>query len=175
MGVFEALWGGFSSFFSIWQICILQISPFFLAFILGLYLAANNQVADPPIHKWIIFPYLAYVAGFVAFYSLLVASGLSIGRVLAYNIGDLRVVSGMVILLVSLYLILVDRIAFLSETDRIVPLVTGALLIGATFAIIYSPCITPALSEIMGLAARPKTAQSGWFLARSARVLPFGR
>ncbi len=165
MGVFEALWGGFSSFFSIWQICILQISPFFLAFILGLYLVANSQVADLHISKWVIFPYIAYMAGFVVFYSLLIASGRGIGRTLVYNISDLRVVSGIVILFVSLYLIFADRIAFLRKIHHIGLLVTASLLIGITFAIIYSPCITPTLSEIMGMAAQPKTVSAGWFLA----------
>ncbi len=165
MGVFAAIWGGFSSFFSIWQVCILQISPFFLAFILGLYLMANSQVADPRIRKWVFFPYLAYVAGFILFYSLLIASGLPIGRTLTYNIGDLRVVSGIVILCVSLYLIFADRITMLRKTGHIGLMIVASMLIGAAFAIIYSPCITPTLSEIMGMAARPETAVTGWLLA----------
>ena len=46
-----ALWGGFSSFFSIWQVCILQISPFFIAFIVGSYLATPDQKADRKIFR----------------------------------------------------------------------------------------------------------------------------
>ena len=43
MGGAAAVWGGFSSFFSIWQICLLQISPFFIAFIVGIYLATIGK------------------------------------------------------------------------------------------------------------------------------------
>ena len=40
-----------------------------------------------------------------------------------------------------------------------------SLFIGISFAIMYSPCITPALSDIMGLASQRVTASEGWYLA----------
>jgi len=40
-----------------------------------------------------------------------------------------------------------------------------SLLIGSSFAIAYSPCITPMLSDIMGLASQRSTAAEGWYLA----------
>lgn len=165
MGGGAAAWGGFSSFFSIWQICILQFSPFFIAFIFGIYLATLNKNADPEILRWIIPPCITYSIGFTIFYSLLIASGLNISRPLIYNIGLLRIISGIIILLAGLYIILVNRISFLSKIHLPALLSTLSLLIGATFAIIYSPCITPMLSDIMGLASQRDTAAEGWFLA----------
>ena len=165
MGVGAALWGGFSSFFSIWQICILQFSPFFIAFIVGIYLATLVKSADAKILSWIILPCITYGIGFTVFYSLLIASGLNISRPLIYNISLLRVVSGIIILLVGLYILLVNRIALLSKLHRPLLISTLSLLIGATFAIIYSPCITPMLSDIMGLASQRATAGEGWYLA----------
>jgi len=165
MGGGVALWGGFSSFFSIWQVCILQFSPFFIAFIFGIYLATLNKNTDPEILRWIIPPCITYGIGFTIFYSLLIASGLNISRPLIYNIGLLRVISGIIILLVGLYIILVNRISFLGKLHLPSLLSTLSLLIGATFAIIYSPCITPMLSDIMGLASQRDTATEGWFLA----------
>ena len=41
MGNLDAFGYGFSSFFSIWQVCSLQITPFFLAYVTGLYFTAN--------------------------------------------------------------------------------------------------------------------------------------
>ncbi len=38
-------------------------------------------------------------------------------------------------------------------------------MLGSAFALIYSPCITPALSEILGMAGRPGTAVRGGTLA----------
>jgi len=167
MGIGTALWQGFASFFSIWQICILQISPFFIAFLFGLYLATREQYADASIRRWILLPYASYVLGFCLFYSLLIASGLDISRSILYQIGNLRVASGFIILFVALYLLLLNRWSFLSERHS--PLVSSvlSLLIGITLAIIYSPCITPTLSDIMSLAAQRGTAIEGWSLAFS--------
>ncbi len=165
MGGAAAVWGGLSSFFSIWQICLLQISPFFVAFIVGIYLATHGKNPDPEIHRWIIPSCIAYSIGFIVFYSLLIASGLNISRPLIHNIGVLRIVSGFIILFASLYIFLVNRIPFLDKLHRPLLLSTLSLLIGISFAIIYSPCITPMLSDIMGLASQRSTAVEGWYLA----------
>ena len=165
MGGGAALWGGFSSFFSIWQICILQFSPFFIAFIVGLYLATLGQKADPDILHWIIPSCITYTVGFVIFYSLLTASGLNISRPLINSMASLRIVAGFLILLVSLYIFLVNRIPLLGKMHRPTLLSGMSLLIGASFAIMYSPCITPMLSDIMGLASQRNTAVEGWYLA----------
>ncbi len=160
-----ALWEGFASFFSIWQICILQISPFFIAFLLGLYLATLEQKPDASIRRWILLPYAAYVVGFCIFYSLLIASGLDISRSILYQIGNLRVASGIIILFVALYLIFLNRVDFLRKRHS--PIISSilSLCIGITFAIIYSPCISPTLSDIMSLSTQRGTAIEGWFLA----------
>ncbi|MBI4937271.1 MAG: hypothetical protein HY846_03475 [Nitrosomonadales bacterium] len=165
MGGGAALWGGFSSFFSIWQLCIMQISPFFIAFLAGIYLATLGQKEEAGIIKWILPPCIAYAAGFTLFYSLLIASGLSFSRTLTGNIGNLRIAAGAVILLASLYIFLVNRVPALGKMHR-PPLLSGlALLIGVSFALMYSPCITPMLSDIMGLASQRGTAVEGWYLA----------
>ena len=160
-----ALWGGFSSFFSIWQICILQISPFFIAFIVGIYLATPDQKADRGIFRWVVLPCIAYGISFAVFYSLLTASGLNISRPLIGNIGNLRIVSGVFFLLVGLYVMLVNRIPFLGRMHRPFPLSALFMIMGASLSIIYSPCITPMLSDIMGLASQRSTAAEGWYLA----------
>ncbi len=159
-----ALWGGFSSFFSIWQICILQISPFFIAYIVGIYLATPEQ-ANRGIFRWVILPCVAYGISFSVFYSLLTASGLNLSRPLIGNISTLRIVSGVFFLLVGLYLLLINRMPFLGKMHRPFPLSVLSLFIGASLSIVYSPCITPMLSDIMGLASQRSTAIEGWYLA----------
>lgn len=165
MGSAAALWGGFSTFFSIWQICLLQISPFFVAFVVGIYLATPGKNTDLEIRPWMILPCITYGIGFTIFYSLLIASGLDFSRPLIHNIGTLRVVSGIIILLVGLYVLLVSRLSYLSKIHLPLLLSTLFLLIGVAFAIIYSPCITPMLSDIMGIASQRSTAVEGWYLA----------
>ncbi len=136
-----------------------------MAYIVGLYLIAQEQEADAGIGKWAVIPFTAYMLGFTLCYSLLIASGLSIGRTLVYNVSNLRFVSGILILIIGLYILLVGRISLLEKTRHNLLFALLSLLIGITFAIIYSPCITPTLSEIMGMAARPQTASSGFTLA----------
>lgn len=165
MGGGNALWGGFSTFFSIWQICLLQISPFFVAFFVGIYLATAGKKADPEFRRWMIIPCIAYVIGFALFYSLLIASGLNASRPLIHNISTLRVVSGFIILFVGLYILLVNRISLLGKIRLPLLLSTLFLLVGVTFALVYSPCITPMLSDIMGIASQRSTAVEGWYLA----------
>jgi cytochrome c-type biogenesis protein len=160
-----ALWSGFSSFFSIWQVCILQISPFFIAYMVGLYLLTLDQKNNPDLWKWVVLPSISYGIGFTVFYSLLIASGLDVSRILIYNIGNLRVAAGIIILLAGLYILLNDRISFLSGKHSPLLLNVLSLFIGISFAIMYSPCITPALSDIMGLASQRVTASEGWYLA----------
>jgi cytochrome c-type biogenesis protein len=159
------LWGGFSAFFSIWQVCILQISPFFIAFIVGIYFATPGKNAAPEIRRWILLPCIAYGIGFTVFYSLLIASALDISRPLIHSISPLRVVSGVFFLLAGLYILLMDRLPILAKLHRPLTVNILALFIGITLAIIYSPCITPMLSDIMGLASQRSTAVEGWYLA----------
>jgi cytochrome c-type biogenesis protein len=160
-----ALWGGFSSFFSIWQLCLLQISPFFMAFISGLFLVTVSQQDDPELSRWVLLPFIAYVAGFTVFYSLLIASGLSVSKLLLYNVSWLRLIAGFIIMLAGLYILLLDRLNFLNRHHNPVILSLISLFVGISFAFIYSPCITPTMSDIMGVASQRGTAIEGWYLA----------
>lgn len=165
VGNFEAFGQGFASFYSIWQACIAQISPFFMAYIAGLYFMALAPKALPSIPERTLAPSLAYMAGFSVSYALMTALGLPIGRFLAYNSETFSFAAGMVILLISLFFILHGRIAFITRIDQPLYILAMSLLTGAAFALVYSPCITPTLSRIMGIAVRPETAVKGAFLA----------
>jgi len=164
MSVGTTFLSGISSFFSIWQICILQISPFFFAYMVGLYLLTLDQKHTPAPAKWLILPCTSYGIGFSIFYALFIASGLHISRILIYNINSLRIAAGFIILLAALYLLLHHRISLLRRHS---PVLLGvlSLLIGISFAIMYSPCITPTLSDILTLASQRETAIEGWYLA----------
>jgi len=165
VGIGEAFWGGFSSFYSIWQICAMQISPFFMAYIIGLYFVGRTRQGQPDIKQWAIVPSLVYVAGFTLLYSLLSSSGLLVGRYLSYNLGSLRLVAGIYLALVSLYLMFPDRISVFRKINGPLALGGMSLLLGLSFAVAYSPCITPTLSSILGIASLPEKAARGAVLA----------
>jgi cytochrome c-type biogenesis protein len=167
MGIFEAFGQGFASFFSIWQVCILQISPFFLAFVTGAYFIGYSAHSRPGIGRRVVLLSASFALGFGVFYALSSVTGLPVGRFLSYYGGTLSLVSGIAIVLVSLALILSGRVRFLGANPHVAVLGGAALLLGVTFALVYSPCITPALSDILGLTTRPETAVRGGVLAFS--------
>lgn len=165
MGSGTALWGGFSSFFSIWQLCLLQISPFFMAFAAALFLAMPGRKDTLSIDRWIVLPFIGYAAGFVIFYSLLIATGLTASRFLLHHINGLRLAAGVVILLAGLYMLLLDRLSIIGNRCSLQFVSTLSMLTGISFAIVYAPCITPTMSEIMAMASQRATAIEGWYLA----------
>jgi len=145
----------------------MQISPFFMAYIVGLYFVGRTRQDKPDIKQWAVMPSLVYVAGFTILYSLLSSSGLLVGRYLSYNLGSLRLVSGIYLALVSLYLIFPERISVFRKINSSLALAGLSLLLGLSFAAVYSPCITPTLSGVMGIASLPETATRGTVLAFS--------
>lgn len=165
MGNLDAVGHGFSSFFSIWQVCILQITPFFLAYVTGLYFAAGSQEAETNLGGRVVLPALSFAPGFAVVYALLTMTGLSVGRALVYNLGTLGFIAGGYILLASLSLVLSSKFTVVGFLRRPLVLAAVSLVLGGAFALIYSPCITPALSEILGLAGRPETVVRGGALA----------
>lgn len=165
IGNFEAGWRGFASFFSIWQACIAQISPFFMAFIVGLYFMACGKGAPPSMIRRTVLPSVFYMAGFSVPYALMTATGLPLGRLMAYHSGTLSFGAGVVILLIGLFMALHGRSAVVTRLDAPLNVAGMSLLLGSAFALVYSPCITPALSKIMGIASQPGTAVTGAVLA----------
>jgi len=145
----------------------MQISPFFMAYIIGLYFIGRSRQDNPNIKQWAVMPSLVYVAGFTLLYSLLSSSGLLVGRYLSYNLGSLRLVAGIYLLLVSLYLVFPERISVFRKINGPLALAGLSLLLGLSFAVVYSPCITPSLSKILGIASVPATAAQGSMLAFS--------
>lgn len=163
---FEAFGWGFAYFFSIWQSCIAQISPFFMAYIIGLYFMAYQRETPPPsIARRTVVPSLVYMVGFSVPFALFNATGLQIGRQMAYHSGTLSFAAGVIILLIVLFMVLHGRVERITRLD--VPLHTAlmSLLLGIAFAFAYSPCITPALSRIMNIGSQADTAVTGAFLA----------
>jgi cytochrome c-type biogenesis protein len=165
VGIGEAFLGGFSSFFSIWQVCAMQISPFFMAFITGLYFVGQSRQGDAEFTKWAVTPAVVYVAGFSMLYALLSSPGLLVGRYLSYNLGTLRLIAGLYLSLVSLFLIVPDRIGLFRKMTATPVLAGLSLLLSLSFVVVYSPCITPTLSKVLSIASVPSEAARGAVLA----------
>ena len=158
--------GAFSSFFSTWQFCIAQISPFFIVFLVGVSLLSGSPrfkggrtLKKPGINLFAAS--LGYLVGFSIIFALLGASGTGIAGYLLYHIKGLRLFSGIFILLVGMLMIGMGLVRSASQSYIIWFL---APFLGASFAFIYSPCIPPALSQILNYASGPENALRGLLL-----------
>lgn len=136
-----------------------------MAFMAGLFLAVPGRPGEPALAQRIVLPWVAYTAGFVLVYSLLIATGLGAGKFLLYYIHTLRTAAGIMVLFAGLYILLPDRPGLAGIQQSRLFVGGLSLLTGVSFAIIYAPCITPTMSAIMGLASRRETAVEGWYLA----------
>ena len=153
--------GAFYSFFSIWQFCIAQISPFFMVFFAGVHLFENGPARKSAMNLFVTS--LGYSAGFSIIFAMLGSSGIGMAGYLLYYIKDLRMLSGIFILLTGALMIVMAFISNLTPVSlRIFWLL--APFVGASFAFIYSPCIPPVLSHVLNYASMPENAARGLLL-----------
>ncbi|MBI5328770.1 MAG: hypothetical protein HZB80_10870 [Deltaproteobacteria bacterium] len=161
VGFSEAFFGAFSSFFSSWQFCIAQISPFFMVFLIAVCLIKEVGSLKQPTTNLLITSF-GYLVGFSIIFALLGASGTGISGYLLYHIKSFRMLSGIFILLIALLMI---AIAFVRNIAQTLP---GSIFwilapfVGASFAFIYSPCIPPTLSQLLNYASVPENAVRGF-------------
>lgn len=161
VGFSEAFSGAFLSFFSIWQFCIAQVSPFFMAFLAAAHILEKGAARKSATNLFVIS--LGYLGGFSIVFALLGSSGLGVAGYLLYYIKDLRVLSGIFVLLVGILMLAVvflrNLAAFSGRIFRIL-----SPFVGASFAFIYSPCIPPVLSKVLNYASLPENAARGLLL-----------
>ncbi|MBE9536411.1 MAG: hypothetical protein IMF07_04460 [Proteobacteria bacterium] len=166
IGFIAAYWGGFSAFFSAWQLCIMQISPFFLFFAAGFYLTEARHSKNPI--RALLLVFLAYLITFSIIFAFMGIPRFGISRYLLYNKEALKTVAAIYTGLLALYLVLCG----IYQKRRVRPIAylpAGALL-GASLAVAYSPCITPAMSDIMNFAGKPENVMKGYYLLLSYAV-----
>ena len=165
IGAAGAFWGGFSSFFSVWQACILQVSPFFIAFATGLYFVTLSGDSRPGFKKRVLAPCLLFGLFFSIGFAVVNSSGLGLSRLLNHNIHSLRFAAGALIVGAGVYIILSDGIRFIEREYVSAFHMILASILGPAFSLVYMPCVTPTLSKILGLAVNPATVPTGTLLA----------
>ena len=160
IGFISAFWGGFSAFFSAWQLCIMQISPFFLAFVVGLYLTETKHTRVPL--KSLTVVCAGYIIAFSIVFAFLAIPRFGISRYLLHNKETLKIGAALFIGLSASWLILFGL--FKKWRINSALCLAGGILLGASLAVAYSPCITPAMSEIMNFAGKPANVMKGFYL-----------
>ncbi len=152
---------GFVSFASP---CVLALVPGYLSFISGV-------PADQVQQRWrsVIRPTIAFVLGFSIVFAIFGASAGLLGRSLARDRDTLNLVAGIVLIVMGIAMLLLPRLGFM-QNDRRMRLRTrpatlvGAGLVGAAFAIGWTPCIGPILGSILTFAAPTGSPLAGALL-----------
>jgi cytochrome c-type biogenesis protein len=161
-----ALLAGFLSFISP---CVLPLIPGYISFVSGASLDEMRGPADSAARRKVFLTSVAFVAGFSLVFIALGASATAIGKLVARNLPLLSKIAGALIIVFGLHMMGVFRLALLdrekrAQTQRKPTSLGGAMLVGAAFALGWSPCIGPILAGILLIAGSKDTIAEGVLL-----------
>lgn len=166
VNIFVAFTAGIFSFLSP---CVLPMIPSYLSFISGVSLEEMRSVeVASHIRKRVLLNSLAFISGFsLVFISLGASVSFLAGFFLSYR-SLIRVLGGIFILAVGIYLLGVVKFSVL---DRYLQFhlknkpggYLGSALVGITFGAAWIPCVGPILGAILTLAATSSEIGTGIF------------
>jgi cytochrome c-type biogenesis protein len=153
---------GVVSFFSP---CVLPLVPGYISFISGSSLA---DTTGKPFSN-VVFNSFFFITGFSIVFMLLGASATWMGTFLALKKTILTKMAGLVILFFGLYKMGLIHVFFLNREVKYQVTSSkygfiGAVLIGAAFALGWTPCIGPVLAAILAYAGTLKNVHQGIML-----------
>ena len=179
VNVFVAFAAGIFSFLSP---CVLPLIPSYLSFVSGVSLEDMRQSQTiKRVRGRVIFNSLAFILGFSLVFVSLGASASYLGSFFLGQRNLIRVVGGLFILLVGLYVIGVFKIPGLERylqfnlKDKPAGYL-GSVLVGITFAVAWTPCVGPILGAILALAGTSGEVGRGTLLLSTyaaGLALPF--
>ncbi len=179
ISILIALGAGLLSFLSP---CVLPLFPSYLSLITGTSLTDLEASHDQRImRRAVIGNSLAFIAGFSAIFIALGASFSVAGRLLLVYQDIFRTLGGILIVFFGIYITGLLKIPALSRYYQFSPRekptgYIGSGLVGATFAIGWTPCVGPILGAILLLASTQETIRAGvvMLIAYSAGLaIPF--
>lgn len=177
LSFFVAFTAGIFSFLSP---CVLPLIPSYLSFVSGVSLEEMRAAEIHSHVRWrMALHSLAFILGFsLVFVSLGISASFLGSLFLGYR-GFIRVVGGMIILLVGVYLMGFFRVPALERylqfhlKDKPAGYL-GSVLVGITFAVAWTPCVGPILGAILTLAGTAAQVERGiGLLATYAAGLAF--
>lgn len=179
VNVFVSFAAGILSFLSP---CVLPLIPSYLSFISGVSLEEIRGVQPAAnVRHRVVFNALAFVFGFSLVFVSLGASASYLGSLFFGYRNAIRIVGGVFILLVGIYLTGLIKIAAL---DRYLQFnlkdkpagYLGSVLVGITFAVAWTPCVGPILGAILAIAGTSADVSRGILLLAAyagGLALPF--
>jgi len=167
VNIFIAFTAGIFSFLSP---CVLPLIPSYLSFVSGVSLEEMRAPQVESRVRWrVALNSLAFIFGFsLVFVSLGVSASFLGSLFLGYR-SFIRILGGLFIVLVGIYLMGFFKIAalerYLQFHLRDKPSgYLGSFLVGVTFAVAWIPCVGPVLGAILTLAGTSAEIEKGVFL-----------
>jgi cytochrome c-type biogenesis protein len=166
VGYITAFLGGILSFLSP---CVLPLIPSYVSFITGISFEDFKKGDQDRIRKLTLVNSLAFVSGFSTVFILLGVSSTYVGRLLAVYYDYIRIIGGIIVIVLGLYVMGIFKLAFLSS-DKRVHLKSkprgyfGSYVVGLTFGAGWTPCIGPILGSILLIASTTGSALQGFYL-----------
>lgn len=162
--LYAAFTAGLLSFLSP---CILPLIPAYLSFISGVSLSEmRGEESDRKSSARVLSNALFFVLGFSFVFVALGASATFFGKFLIAELGILRRVAGVLVILLGLLVLGVFRIGILDQEKRFHQKtksfgLLGSFLVGMAFAFGWTPCIGPILAAILFVASTKETVAQG--------------
>ncbi len=146
--------------------CVLPLVPSYLSVVSGLSFDRMTDPLDAAARRRVLLHAALFIAGFSLVFIALGLSASAIGRLLGAQRSWLPAASGILIVLLGLYILATPFLPALGVEARLVHLrgrpagYLGSVVVGMAFAAAWTPCIGPTLGAILTLASTREHAAS---------------
>ena len=143
--------------------CVLPLIPGYISYISG---SSLNELLDKKSVN--IIPIILFTLGFSFVFISFGATASFLGSVILNNSYELRIASGIIIIIFSLHILGIINLNFLNYEKRIYTEkksgIFSSLLVGMAFGFGWTPCIGPILGSILALASTEQSLNRGILL-----------
>ena len=158
--LFIAFGAGLISFLSP---CVLPLIPGYISYISG---SSLNELLEKKTIN--ILPIILFAVGFSFVFISFGATASFLGSVILNNSYELRIASGIIIIIFSLHILGIININFLNYEKRVYTEkksgLFSSILVGMAFGFGWTPCIGPILGSILALASTEQSLNKGILL-----------
>ncbi len=152
--------------------CVLPLLPAYLGYMTGMSAAEIARRGDPATRVHVLGRSAAFVLGLSAIFTLLGGSASLLGQLVLQHQTVLLRIAGLVVVVFGLHTLGLVRVPLLYREARPFGQTSGrgrgdylgALLMGAAFAIGWTPCVGPFLAALLALASQEQTVAEGMLL-----------
>ena len=143
--------------------CVLPLIPGYISYISG---SSLNELMEKKTVN--VFPIILFTIGFSIVFISFGATASFLGSIILENSYELRIASGIIIIIFSLHILGIINLNFLNYEKRIYTEkksgIFSSLLVGMAFGLGSTPCIGPILGSILALASTEQSLNRGILL-----------